>query len=195
MLDRRQSQIRNGAATSGCGNSRGAVQAIQHREQFPRGARAPGGMLESARVRAMKRLLDMQPVMYLRRTLDVDALAQDVRFRPSPSIEDGVKRFVEWYREFYDVPPRPSDPAGRRSQASFHVNGGPVARWETPQLGDIHGWRDPRRRWTTSPLRQRNGWSEQIRKAAGRSKNSLRHCEEGGSLTKCDANGPKEVRR
>jgi UDP-glucuronate 4-epimerase len=34
---------------------------------------------------------------------DVDDLMADVGFRPATSIEVGVERFVEWYREFYDV--------------------------------------------------------------------------------------------
>jgi UDP-glucuronate 4-epimerase len=32
---------------------------------------------------------------------DVDALARDVGYRPSTPVEEGVKRFVEWYRAYY----------------------------------------------------------------------------------------------
>ena len=32
---------------------------------------------------------------------DVEALARDVGYRPSTELEDGVKRFVEWYLEYY----------------------------------------------------------------------------------------------
>lgn len=32
---------------------------------------------------------------------NVDDLVRDVGFRPNTSIEDGIKRFVEWYRAFY----------------------------------------------------------------------------------------------
>ncbi|MBU6365275.1 MAG: NAD-dependent epimerase [Gemmatimonadetes bacterium] len=50
---------------------------------------------------AEKRLLPLQagdvPATYA----DVDALADAVGFRPATSIEDGVARFVAWYREFY----------------------------------------------------------------------------------------------
>ena len=67
-------------------------------------------VLESALgLKATKRLTDMQPGDVPATYADVDALAQDVGFRPSTSIEDGVKKFVEWYREFYDLPPRPPD--------------------------------------------------------------------------------------
>jgi UDP-glucuronate 4-epimerase len=34
---------------------------------------------------------------------DVADLARDVGFRPSTPIEDGIARFVAWYREFYGV--------------------------------------------------------------------------------------------
>jgi nucleoside-diphosphate-sugar epimerase len=32
---------------------------------------------------------------------DVDNLVNDVGFKPATPIEDGIKRFVEWYREYY----------------------------------------------------------------------------------------------
>jgi UDP-glucuronate 4-epimerase len=32
---------------------------------------------------------------------DVDALARDVGYRPSTPLEDGVRRFVEWYLSYY----------------------------------------------------------------------------------------------
>jgi len=34
---------------------------------------------------------------------DIDDLARDVGFRPSTSIEAGISRFVDWYREYYGV--------------------------------------------------------------------------------------------
>jgi UDP-glucuronate 4-epimerase len=34
---------------------------------------------------------------------NIDALKQAVGFKPSTPIEVGVKRFVDWYREFYGV--------------------------------------------------------------------------------------------
>ena len=39
---------------------------------------------------------------------DVDALAADVGFKPATSIEDGVGRFVRWYRSFYQIGPVPA---------------------------------------------------------------------------------------
>jgi UDP-glucuronate 4-epimerase len=32
---------------------------------------------------------------------DVDDLKRDVGFQPATPIEDGVRRFVAWYREYY----------------------------------------------------------------------------------------------
>jgi UDP-glucuronate 4-epimerase len=34
---------------------------------------------------------------------DVDALVDDIGFQPKTPIEEGVRRFVEWYKEFYRV--------------------------------------------------------------------------------------------
>jgi len=48
-------------------------------------------------------LLPMQPGDVPATYADVDDLIKDVGFRPETSIEEGVKRFVEWYREYYHV--------------------------------------------------------------------------------------------
>jgi UDP-glucuronate 4-epimerase len=34
---------------------------------------------------------------------DVDALVQDVGYRPSMSVDEGTRRFIEWYRDYYSV--------------------------------------------------------------------------------------------
>ncbi len=34
---------------------------------------------------------------------NVDELSKDVGFRPRTPVEDGIRRFVEWYREYYGV--------------------------------------------------------------------------------------------
>ncbi len=53
--------------------------------------------------RAEKRMLPMQagdvPATYA----DVDDLIRDVNFQPKTSIEDGIERFVAWYREYHKV--------------------------------------------------------------------------------------------
>ncbi len=52
---------------------------------------------------AEKRLLPMQPGDVPATFADVDDLFQDVGFQPSIPIEEGVRRFVAWYRDFYKV--------------------------------------------------------------------------------------------
>jgi UDP-glucuronate 4-epimerase len=34
---------------------------------------------------------------------DVQALIEDVGYRPATPVEEGVRRFVEWYQEYYQV--------------------------------------------------------------------------------------------
>lgn len=52
---------------------------------------------------AKKEMLPMQPGDVPATYADVDALVRDAGFKPETSIEVGVKRFVDWYREFYGV--------------------------------------------------------------------------------------------
>ncbi len=49
---------------------------------------------------AIKEMLPMQPGDVAETRADVDDLMRDVGFRPSTPIEDGVRRFVEWYRSY-----------------------------------------------------------------------------------------------
>ncbi len=53
--------------------------------------------------KAEKNLLPIQagdvPATYA----DVDDLIKDVGFKPSTSIREGIKKFVEWYKEYYKV--------------------------------------------------------------------------------------------
>jgi UDP-glucuronate 4-epimerase len=59
-------------------------------------------LLEKALGRkAQKNLLPMQPGDVPETYADVDDLSRDVGFKPATTIEQGVARFVEWYREFY----------------------------------------------------------------------------------------------
>lgn len=52
---------------------------------------------------AEKVYMDMQPGDVLRTYADVSDLERDINFKPSTSIEDGLKKFVEWYKEYYNV--------------------------------------------------------------------------------------------
>lgn len=52
---------------------------------------------------AEKVYMDMQPGDVLRTYADVSDLERDINFKPSTSIEDGLRKFVEWYEEYYNV--------------------------------------------------------------------------------------------
>jgi UDP-glucuronate 4-epimerase len=51
--------------------------------------------------KANKELVEMQPGDVPETCADIDDLMRDVGFRPSMPIEEGIQRFVSWYREFY----------------------------------------------------------------------------------------------
>ena len=52
---------------------------------------------------AVKNMMPMQPGDVPATYADVDDLMRDVGFRPAVPIEEGVQRFVDWYREYYGV--------------------------------------------------------------------------------------------
>jgi UDP-glucuronate 4-epimerase len=54
-------------------------------------------------VEAVRRFEDIQPGDVPATWADVDALRRDVGFAPATSVEEGVSRFVAWYREYYGV--------------------------------------------------------------------------------------------
>ncbi|HTW54421.1 MAG TPA: NAD-dependent epimerase [Stellaceae bacterium] len=61
-------------------------------------------VLEAALGRkAEKRVLQMQPGDVVATRADTEALRRDTGFAPTTPIEEGVPRFVRWYREFYGV--------------------------------------------------------------------------------------------
>ena len=53
--------------------------------------------------KAERNLLPMQPGDVPDTYADVDDLVKDFDYRPKTSIEEGVKRFVDWYKGFYGV--------------------------------------------------------------------------------------------
>jgi len=59
-------------------------------------------ILENALDReAVKNFLPLQPGDVPATYADVDDLIRDVNFTPATSIESGIARFVEWYRDYY----------------------------------------------------------------------------------------------
>jgi UDP-glucuronate 4-epimerase len=60
------------------------------------------GVLEDCLGRkAEKNLLPLQPGDVPETYADVDDLVNDVGFKPSTPIEEGIKKFVEWYLDYY----------------------------------------------------------------------------------------------
>jgi UDP-glucuronate 4-epimerase len=53
---------------------------------------------------ATKHLLPLQPGDVPATRADIDDLARDFDYRPRTTVEEGVARFVEWYRRYYRVP-------------------------------------------------------------------------------------------
>ena len=53
--------------------------------------------------KAERNLLPMQAGDVPDTYADIDALVQDVDYKPNISVEEGIKNFVKWYREYYKV--------------------------------------------------------------------------------------------
>jgi len=53
--------------------------------------------------KAEMNLLPLQPGDVPSTYADVDTLLEDVNYKPETSIEDGVARFVQWYKEYYHI--------------------------------------------------------------------------------------------
>ncbi|MBN2846027.1 MAG: NAD-dependent epimerase [Deltaproteobacteria bacterium] len=53
--------------------------------------------------RAVKNLLPMQPGDMLETLADVGNLEETIGYRPTVGIEEGLRRFVEWYRDYYGI--------------------------------------------------------------------------------------------
>lgn len=56
---------------------------------------------ENLGIKAIRRMKPLQPGEVLVTCADVSDLMADVGFRPSISIEEGLSRFVNWYRQYY----------------------------------------------------------------------------------------------
>ena len=53
--------------------------------------------------KAVMNLLPLQPGDVPATYADVDDLMKDVGFKPATSIEDGIRHFVKWYRDYYTM--------------------------------------------------------------------------------------------
>ncbi|HAU95369.1 MAG TPA: protein CapI [Serratia marcescens] len=54
-------------------------------------------------VTARKNMLPMQPGDVMDTSADTAELYRDIGFKPETSVKEGVKRFVDWYKAFYQV--------------------------------------------------------------------------------------------
>ncbi|MER2009550.1 MAG: NAD-dependent epimerase [Psychrobacillus sp.] len=52
---------------------------------------------------ANKQYMEMQPGDVLRTYADVSQLERDIDFKPGTSIEEGIGKFVDWYKEYYNI--------------------------------------------------------------------------------------------
>ncbi|GAB2318577.1 hypothetical protein IRB23SM22_08350 [Alkalibacterium sp. s-m-22] len=60
--------------------------------------------LESAiGMEAKKEYMEMQPGDVKRTYADMADLEEDIKFKPDTSIEDGLGKFVTWYKQYYKI--------------------------------------------------------------------------------------------
>ena len=53
--------------------------------------------------KAERNLLPLQPGDVPKTYANIDDLVDDLGYQPRTSIEDGINRFIEWYRDYYDA--------------------------------------------------------------------------------------------
>ena len=58
---------------------------------------------ESLGIKAEKVFLPMQPGDVTDTSADTSSLEEWVDFKPNTSVQDGVRKFVDWYKGFYKI--------------------------------------------------------------------------------------------
>ena len=53
--------------------------------------------------RAQKKMLPMQPGDVFETYADIDRISEETGFKPTTSLKDGLRKFVDWYRDYYLV--------------------------------------------------------------------------------------------
>ena len=53
--------------------------------------------------KAIKNFLPLQPGDVTETYADISSIENDINFKPRTSIEDGIGKFVEWYKEYYKI--------------------------------------------------------------------------------------------
>ena len=64
---------------------------------------APGTLERNLGKPARKNLLPMQPGDVPATYADLSELVSDTGYEPQTSIEEGIGKFVDWYRSYYQV--------------------------------------------------------------------------------------------
>ncbi len=54
-------------------------------------------------IEAQKNFMEMQPGDVYETYADTDALEKEIGFKPSTSLQDGLHKFVEWYKSYYGL--------------------------------------------------------------------------------------------
>ena len=55
------------------------------------------------KIKANKELLPLQPGDVIDTYADVTDLVKDFKYKPSVTINQGVAKFIEWYKEYYGI--------------------------------------------------------------------------------------------
>lgn len=58
---------------------------------------------EQLGMKAIKNPMPIQPGDVPETFADIDDLIKDIQFAPSVSLKEGMKRFVEWYKDYYNI--------------------------------------------------------------------------------------------
>ena len=56
-----------------------------------------------AKIKSEKELLPLQPGDVLDTYADIDDLVEEFDFKPQMSLKQGVKNFVNWYKEYHNL--------------------------------------------------------------------------------------------
>ena len=54
-------------------------------------------------IEAKKELLPIQPGDVLSTYADISELAEDLNYTPFTSLDEGVKKFIDWYKDYYKL--------------------------------------------------------------------------------------------
>ena len=90
--------------SSKAGGSTAPARDLQYRQQPQRGSDARGRAARAGdRHEGAARPQPMQPGDVKDTFADISAIERDHGFQPRPRIDEGVPRFVDWYREYHGV--------------------------------------------------------------------------------------------